>query len=138
MDQNQQDQNFGSGTMTTQDIVRQSVERDTPNEDWKNVYAHLHAGLKTPHFRMLRRRDSLLFFQVQSPIASNVHLFTMDDQTELKASLKEFVNALKMAGYKKITGRLRNPAMLRIIRMAGLKVNQSKIPGGYSFEVEVA
>jgi hypothetical protein len=137
MAENQDNQHFGSGTMTTQDIVKQSVQRDHPGEDWENIYAHLHAGLKSPHFRMLRRRDSLLFFQVESPVASNIHLYTMDDQNELKASLKEFFNALTMAGYTKGTGRLKNPALLRILRMAGLKVDQTKIPGGYSFEVGV-
>jgi hypothetical protein len=130
MDQDQEE-------MSGQDIVKQSVERMSPGEDWEDVYAHLYAGLQTPHFRMLRRRDSLLFFQVTPPVASNVHLFTTDDQTELKVSLNEFFKALKIAGYKKVTGEVENPAILRLIRMSGIKLKEQKTDDGYSFEVEI-
>jgi hypothetical protein len=135
-DQNQEDQNDNHEEMSTQDIVRISMERTQPGIDWEEVYAYMYHGIQSSKFRMLRRRDSLLFFQVTPPVARNMHLFTADDQSELKVSLQEFFKALKIAGYKKGVGEVENPATLRLMRMAGLEVKQAKTPDGYSFEVE--
>lgn len=123
--------------MSTQDIVRQSIERTQPGVDWEEVYAYMYHGLQSPHFRLLRRRNSLLFFQVTPPVARNLHLFTVDDQKELKASMQEFFKALKIAGYKKGVGEVENPTILRLMRMAGIELKERKTPSGYSFEVEI-
>ena len=123
--------------MSTQDIVRQSIERTQPGVDWEEVYAYMYHGLQSPHFRLLRRRNSLLFFQVTPPVARNLHLFTVDDQKELKASMQEFFKALKIAGYKKGVGEVENPTVLRLMRMAGIKLKEQKTADGYHFEVEI-
>ena len=52
-------------------------------------------------------------------------------------SLQEFFKALKIAGYKKVTGEVETPSILRLIRMAGIKVKEQKIADGYLFEVEI-
>jgi len=123
--------------MSTQDIVQKSIERTQPGVDWEEVYAYMYHGLQSPHFRLLRRRNSLLFFQVDPPVARNLHLFTVDDQKELKASMQEFFKALKIAGYKKGVGEVENPTVLRLMRMAGIELKERKTPSGYSFEVEI-
>jgi hypothetical protein len=123
--------------MSTQDIVRQSMERNQPGIDWEEVYAYMYHGLQSPHFRLIRRRNTLLFFQVTPPVASNVHLFTVDDQKEVKASLQEFFKVFKIAGYKKVTGEVENPSILRLMRMAGINLKEQKTADGYNFEVEI-
>jgi len=137
MEENQKDFNVDYDQMSTQDIVQQSMARTNPGEDWEKTYAYMYHGLQSPHFRLIRRRNSLLFFQVTPPVASHAHLFTADDQEEVKISLQEFVKALKIAGYKKITSKVKNPSIIRLIRMAKLPVKETKIPGGYSIEVEI-
>jgi hypothetical protein len=137
MEENQKDFNLDYDEMSTQDIVQQSMARTHPGEDWEEIYAYMYHGLQSPHFRMIRRRNSLLFFQVDSPVARNVHLFTADDQEEVKASLQEFFKVFKIAGYKKVTGEVENPAILRLMRMSGIKLKEQKIAGKYRFEVEI-
>ena len=123
--------------MSTQDIVRQSMERNQPGIDWEEIYAYMYHGLQSPHFRLIRRRNTLLFFQVTPPVARNMHLFTTDDQKELKISLQEFFKVLKIAGYTKGIGEVENPAILRLMRMAGIKLKEQKTADGYSFEIAV-
>lgn len=137
MEENQKSFDIDYDEMSTQDIVQQSMARTHPGEDWEEIYAYMYHGLQSPHFRMIRRRNSLLFFQVDPPEARNVHLFTADDQEEVKVSLQEFFKVFKIAGYKKVTGEVENPAILRLMRMSGLKVKESKLSDGYIFEVEI-
>ena len=119
----------GSGTMTTQEIVKLSVERMEPGADWEMVYGHLYAGIKSNKFRMLRCGDSLLFFKVDAPIASGAHIFSADPQEKLLHALREFGQSLKAAGYKKITGTVRNASLLRLIRKANsIKFQVSDTP----------
>ena len=137
MEENQKSFDMDYDEMSTQDIVQKSMARTHPGEDWEEIYAYMYHGLQSPHFRMIRRRNSLLFFQVDPPEARNVHLFTADDQEEVKVSLQEFFKVFKIAGYKKVTGEVENPAILRLMRMSGLKVKESKLSDGYIFEVEI-
>jgi high-affinity Fe2+/Pb2+ permease len=46
---------YGSGTMTTQEIVKRSTERMDPSADWENIYSHVYALLNQinlEHFDM--------------------------------------------------------------------------------------
>ena len=137
MEENQKSFDVDYDEMSTQDIVQQSMERTQPGVDWEEVYAYMYHGLQSPHFRMIRRRNSLLFFQVTPPVARNVHLFTVDDQQEVKTSLQEFFKVFKIAGYKKVTGEVESPAILRLMRMSGIKLKEQKTNDGYIFEVEI-
>jgi hypothetical protein len=137
MEENQKSFDVDYDEMSTQDIVQQSLARTQPGVDWEEVYAYMYHGLQSPNFRLIRRRNSLLFFQVTPPVARNMHLFTADDQEELKISLQEFFKVLKIAGYTKGVGEVENPAILRLMRRAGIKLKEQKTADGYSFEVTV-
>jgi hypothetical protein len=108
----------GSGTMTTQEIVKRSVERMEPGADWENVYSHVYAAIKSNKFRALRHGDTILFFKVDSPIASQAHLFSADSQDKFLEALVSFGKVLKISKFKKLTGTVRNPSLLRLIRKA--------------------
>jgi hypothetical protein len=137
MEENEKSFDVDYDEMSTQDIVQQSLARTQPGVDWEEVYAYMYHGLQSPNFRLIRRRNSLLFFQVTPPVARNLHLFTTDDQEELKTSMQEFFKVLKIAGYKKGVGEVENPTILRLMRMAGIKLKEQKTADGYSFEVEI-
>jgi hypothetical protein len=120
----------GSGTMTTQEVVKRSLERMDPSADWENVYSHVYAAIKSDKFRALRHGDTILFFQVQSPVASQAHIFSADPQEKFLEALRQFGQSLKLAGYKKLTGIVRNASLLRLIRKANsikFEVNDSPI-----------
>jgi hypothetical protein len=138
----------GSGSMTTQEIVKRSVERMEPGADWENVYSHVYAAIKSDKFRALRCGDTILFFKVDSPIASQAHLFSADPQDKFLDALLEFGKALKAAKYKKLTGTVRNASLLRLIRKANsikFEVNDTPIRAygdtgqilGYKLEIGI-
>lgn len=109
---------YGSGTQTPQEIVKSSLERMEPGADWEMVYGHMYAAIKSDKFRALRHGNTILFFRVQSPIASQAHLFSTDPQDKFLEALREIGKSLKIAGYKKVTGIVRNASLLRLIRKA--------------------
>jgi hypothetical protein len=126
----------GSGTMSSQDIVRESLAKSDPNEDWQRAYGAMYAGIQSNKFRMLRHKNSLLFFKVESPIATNVHIFTTEGPAELMKSFIEFGKAFKASGYKQMTGRIpaKDTVLLRLMRRAndiGFKISETPV---YAFE----
>jgi hypothetical protein len=138
----------GSGTMTTQEIVKRSTERMDPSADWENVYSHVYGAIKSDKFRALRHGDTILFFRVQTPVASQAHIFSADPQEKLLEALREFGRSLKIAGYKKLTGIVRNASLLRLIRKANsikFEVNDKPIRAygdsgevlGYNLEIGI-
>ena len=109
---------YGSGTETTQEIVKKSLERMDPSADWEMVYGHVYAAIKSNKFRALRHGNTILFFRVQNPTASQAHLFSTDRQEKFLEALQDFGKSLKVAGYKTLTGPVRNASLLRLIRKA--------------------
>lgn len=139
---------FGSGTMTTQEVVKRSIERMDPSADWENVYSHVYAAIKSNKFRALRHGDTILFFKVDSPTASQAHIFSADPQEKFLEALRQFGQSLKIAGYKKLTGIVRNASLLRLIRKANsikFEVNDKPIRAygdegeilGYNLEIGI-
>jgi hypothetical protein len=138
----------GSGTMTTQEIVQKSVERMEPGADWENVYSHIYAAIKSNKFRAMRHGNTILFFKVDSPIASQAHLFSADTQEKFLKALQEFGKSLKIAKYTKLTGIVRNASLLRLLRKANslkFQVNDTPIKAygdtgqilGYKLEIGI-
>jgi hypothetical protein len=139
---------YGSGTMTTQEIVKRSTERMDPSADWENIYSHVYGAIKSDKFRALRHGDTILFFRIQSPVASQAHIFSADPQEKFLEALREFGKSLKIAGYKKLTGVVRNASLLRLIRKANsikFEVNDKPIRAygdsgeilGYNLEIGI-
>jgi hypothetical protein len=97
---------------------------------------------------MLRSGDTLLFYHVNTPIADEAHLFTIEKQEDLMESLRDLGQAFKNAGFKKIKGVTEFPSILRILRKANTinfavrdkalrSFGESGPIIGYEFEIEV-
>jgi hypothetical protein len=136
------------GKASTEEIVKRSVERLDPDSDWNEAYDAVYSALQTDQFRMLRSGDTLLFYHVNTPIADEAHLFTIEKQEDFMESLRDIGQAMKNAGFKKIKGITDNPSILRIIRKANtinfiVKDKALRAYGesgpiiGYEFEIEV-
>ena len=140
--------NLRLGKASTEEIVKRTVERLDPDGDWNEVYDAMYSALQTDQFRMLRSGDTLLFYHVNTPIADEAHLFTIEKQEDLMESLRDLGQAMKTAGFKKIKGATEYPSILRIIRKANtinFVVRDKAIRAygesgpiiGYEFEIEV-
>lgn len=136
------------GKASTEEIVKQTVERLDPDGDWNEVYDAMYSALQTNQFRMLRSGDTLAFYHVNTPIADEAHLFTIEKQEDLMESLRDLGQAFKIAGFKKIKGTTEFPSILRILRKANtinFAVRDKAIRAygesgpiiGYEFEIEV-
>ena len=129
----------GTGSMTTQDIVKKSVQRTEPGVDWENVYAHLEAGVNSNKFRIFRCGNTLLFYKVDTPIANNLHIYTADSQDKLLHAIRQFGHAMVIAGFKQANTVIRDPSMIRLIRKAQsphFTVTSTPITNGYSVVME--
>jgi len=140
--------NLRLGKASTEEIVKRTVERFDPDGDWNEVYDAVYSALQTDQFRMLRSKDTLVFYHVNTPIADEAHLFTIEKQEDLMESLRDLGKAFKNAGFKKIKGATEFPSVLRIIRKANtinfvVKDKALRAYGesgpviGYEFEIEV-
>lgn len=136
------------GKASTQEIVKRTVERLDPDGDWEEVYEAMYSALQTNQFRMLRSGDTLAFYHVNTPIADEAHLFTIEKQEDLMESLRDLGQAFKIAGFKKIKGTTEFPSILRILRKANtinFVVRDKAVRAygesgpiiGYEFEIEV-
>jgi hypothetical protein len=136
------------GKASTEEIVKKTVERLDPDGDWEEVYDAVYSALQTNQFRMLRSGDTLLFYHVNTPIADEAHLFTIEKQEDLMESLRDLGQAMKIAGFTKIKGTTEYPSILRIIRKANTinfvvrdkalrAYGESGPIIGYEFEIEV-
>jgi hypothetical protein len=134
--------------LTPQEIVKRSMERMDPSADWENVYSHVYGAIKSNKFRALRHGDTILFFRVQTPVASQAHIFSADPQDKFLEAIREFAKSLKIAKYTKITGIVRNASLLRLIRKASapnIEVNDKPIRAygdsgevlGYNLEIGI-
>lgn len=136
------------GKASTEEIVKRTVERLDPDGDWEEVYDAVYSALQTDQFRMLRSGDTLAFYHVNTPIADEAHLFTIEKQEDLMESLRDLGQAFKKAGFTKIKGVTEFPSVLRILRKANTinfavrdkalrSFGESGPVIGYEFEIEV-
>jgi len=136
------------GKASTEEIVKRTVERLDPDGDWEEVYDAVYSALQTDQFRMLRSGDTLAFYHVNTPIADEEHLFTIEKQEDLMESLRDLGQAFKKAGFTKIKGVTEFPSVLRILRKANTinfavrdkalrSFGESGPIIGYEFEIEV-
>jgi len=140
--------NLRLGNASTEEIVKRSVERLDPDGDWNEAYDAMYSALQTDQFRMIRSGDTLLFYHVNTPIADEAHLFTIEKHEDFMESLRDIGQAMKNAGFKKIKGITDFPSILRIVRKAKIlnfvvkdkalrAYGESGPVIGYEFEIEV-
>jgi hypothetical protein len=125
-----------NATMSTQDIVQTSVEKYYPDQDWKNVYAHLYLLVQKNTHRILREGNTLFFYKINGKTAEECYLFTGEtDPKKIIHSFKEGVKALKIGGFKKVDTDVLDPQIIRLARMSKLDVKSKSVDGSYHLEV---
>lgn len=125
----------GSGNMTTQDIVKKSAEKYYPDEDWEKIYAFLHEAIASNQFRMFRHHNSLLLYHINGKNMEHMYLFTTDTAHDLVKAFKAFAIAAKTAGFEKVITDVLDPQVIRVARLAKLKVSDKSVAGGHHLEI---
>jgi hypothetical protein len=93
---------FREGKASTEEIVKRTVERLDPDGDWNEVYDAVYSALQTDQFRMLRSGDTLAFYHVNTPIADEAHLFTIEKQEDLWNHCEILVKQLRVQALQKL------------------------------------
>lgn len=120
-----QKQNAPAKQMSPQEIIKADVEKSGSPMPWQNVYAGLVTAVKSPKFRIIRANNSLFAFSIDGKGMATGHLITADNPQTVADSVKQFMQAMKKAGYRQIKSSTSNPKLLEAYKAAGVKVQQS-------------
>jgi len=85
-----------------------------------NTLADLVIG--DPDFRVMRANNSLFMYNNNRDGSVDLAMETADGPRELVDSIKQFANAMKIAGFKRGRFEIDNPQIIKAMKMAGLQV----------------
>lgn len=105
--------------MSTQDIVRKCNELKDSGIDWRRAYLVLkHTSDQNTH-RIFRAGNTLFWIQLGAPHESQMFVFNADSYRNLFRNFKDFCQALKNAGFKKVWGDTQDMNILNLIKRLG-------------------
>ena len=120
-----QKQNAPQSPMSTQDIIRTEFENNGSGMDWQQMYAEIVDLIKKPNYRILRSGNSLLLVRNNGNGDAYVFMASADKPAEMMAHMKEFWGALKKSNFKKVSFDTPRPAIVRLVKSTGVKVNDT-------------
>jgi len=83
----------------------------------------MQSALKTPQFRIMRSGNTLLFYKIVTPKDTvEFDILTADSPKELLNSLKDLMEAMKKAGFKRGIAKTENTNLVNIANSAGIPV----------------
>jgi hypothetical protein len=124
-----------SKRLTIQEIVKQDCDRH--GGSFETVYVNLHNAIENNTARVFRSGNTLFTSEKKQQGVSEVHLFTADNANQLVKAIKEFVLAMKNAGFVKLLSNIDNKAFLLIYKRANLDFTATPSQNGYDIEIRV-
>lgn len=113
--------------MTPQDIFKNCTELKDSDIGWQKFYAIVKETLKTKQYRMLRKGDTLFWIRIDKPHVAQMYVFNADSYKNLFRNMKEFAQAMHLAGYKTVYGETQDINMINLIKRIGFPVDVEKI-----------
>ncbi len=89
--------------MTPQEIVKNSDYIKSSGKDWKKVYAALMVAVQQNIAKIVRSGNSLFLINPVSDTEVEYHVFNADPKEQYKENLKDFMNAMRNAGFTTVT-----------------------------------
>jgi hypothetical protein len=131
--------------MTSDDIIRQSAQKEMPGSDVEGFMRKLVALVKTKKVQLLQIGNTVFLLQTKEPGTVEFHTFTIESPSDLVQRYKAGINSLKQMGFKKAYSYSTSPAFVKIAEQTGLpvRVTQSqqvigdKAVPAYRFEVDI-
>lgn len=109
--------------MSTQDIVRTSLERQGMGDQFEDIYASMFEAVQSPENRIMRSGNTLMFYHIVKPKDTiEFDILTADSPQMLPSALKEFMEAAKKAGFKRGVAMTENTNLINIAQAAGIPV----------------
>jgi len=106
-----------------QEIVKIDLDRQGMADQFEDVYARLESALQTANYRMMRSGNTLLFYRITKPKEEvEFDIITADSPRALPESMKDIMEAMKKAGFKRGVAKTENPALVKMAQAAGIPV----------------
>jgi len=121
--------------MTIQEIVKYDCEKT--GVSFETVYVNLHNGIEDNSTRVFRSGNTLFTSEIQEPKVSEVHLFTADNANQLVKAIKEFVSAMKVAGFVKLITNTNDESLPILLKRANVNFTSMPTQNGFQIEIEV-
>jgi hypothetical protein len=113
---------------TTEEILAKALQGT--GDDPVQLQDYLANEVNTnPNFRIIRANNTLFFYINQGQGNVFIMTETADTPRDLVDAIKQFVHAMKIAGFKTGSFKIDNPQMIRVYKMAGIDVhvNQNNV-----------
>lgn len=109
--------------MTTQDVIKNSMEVKTSGRDWKKVYALLAKLVESDSFRLVRHGNTIFTVSITAPHEAEV--FSFNAESSFKnyiRAVRDFAKVLEISGYTKIMAKNTNIQLINVLKSAGYNV----------------
>ena len=112
----------GNGRMSTQEIIRKSLEAHDREDELDNMYKALTHMLSTPQYRMVREGNTLFLIHIIGKGECNMAIFNGDTPKKLLRNIKGFYDAMLAGGYHTLHTDSNLPHMVEALRNMGMDV----------------
>lgn len=100
-------------TLTNQEIIKNSKEVKKGNIPWDQVYASLIEMVKTNQYRILRSGNVLFLIKLLGNDEIQMYVFNPDSDKNFYRAFKDFMQAIKKIGFKKLIGETDDLQLLK-------------------------
>lgn len=100
-------------TLTNQEIIKNSKEVKKGNIPWEQVYASLIEMVKTNQYRILRSGNVLFLIKLLGNDEIQMYVFNPDSDKNFYRAFKDFMQAIKKIGFKKLIGETDDLQLLK-------------------------
>lgn len=126
-------------------VLRQSVAKDAPGENFDTFMKKLAKIVKDPNNKLSMFGNTVFLMMRKSPTLVEVHTFSLDNPSTLVKNFSGLAKLLKNQGIKQVTTYADSPAYIKIAKATGLPVKtgqSTKVVKGvakpvYTFTVDL-
>jgi hypothetical protein len=83
--------------------------------------------LENNEYRVLRKGNTLFWIRIDEPSVAQMYVFNADSYKNLFRNMKDFANAMHVAGYKRVYGDTSDMNILNLIKRIGYPVDVQPI-----------
>lgn len=114
--------------MTNQEIIKNSKEVKEGDMPWEEVYAYLIEMVKSNKYRILRSGNVLFLIKLLGNDEVQMYVFNADSDKNFYRAFKDFMQAIKKIGFKKLIGETKDLQLLKWIEKHYGNTTIEKLP----------
>jgi hypothetical protein len=100
--------------LPTEDILQKEAER--AGIDFETLYQSLFDGIESGKIRIMRANNTLFIYEIVQPGIAHFDIASADPDKVFPQSVQEFMKAMKIAGFKRISTSTTNAALSKALQ----------------------